>query len=108
MKNRILKKKLLFLHHLETMDKSSLANQVYQTQLQLKLPGIMDVCNDFLVKFNLSNIKSYSKLKWKEVVKQNIDKLNKSDLLSKMTNLSKLDQKSLSEEKVELKVIFES
>ena len=57
MKNRILKKKLLFLHHLETLDNTSLANQVYKSQLELNLPGLMDDCKDFLEKYDLFNIK---------------------------------------------------
>ena len=103
MKNRILKKKLLFLHHLETLDTTSLANLVYKSQLKLKLPGLMDECEDFLSKNGLISIKSYPKITWKKIVNNKIAQLNKSDLLDKMTNLTKLDGEALSDEHFELK-----
>ena len=106
MKYRILKKKLLFLHHLETLDETSLANQFYKAQLSLKLPGLMDDCQSFLEKYDLVNIKSLPKIKWKKIVRRKIEELNKSDLLSKMTNLQKIDGESLAGETFKLKSYF--
>ena len=50
MKYRILKRKLLLLHHIATLPANSLANQVYEVQSQLQLPGLQDECNEFLLK----------------------------------------------------------
>ena len=69
-------------------------------------PGLVDECKNFLARFNIVNIKSFSKLKWKNIVKTKIIELNKSDLLSKMSTLNKLNNKLLSEEKYEMKPYF--
>ena len=53
MKNRIIIKKLLFLHHLVGLDKQSLAAQVQDHQ---DLPGLVSECKDLISKYKLPNI----------------------------------------------------
>ena len=53
MENRIMKKKLLFIHHLETLPEDSLAHEVYVIQKQYDLPGLVKECKDFLINFNI-------------------------------------------------------
>ena len=70
MKNRILLRKLLFLHHLATLPDTSLAKEVYTLQTQLNLPGLVDECQDFLRDHELSAIDKYTRCQWKRLIKQ--------------------------------------
>ena len=81
MEYRILQSKLVFLHHLEQLPDSSLAKQVYTTQIKHGLPGIAIECQDFFAKFEIVDLKSYSKLQFKRLVKSKVRELNKSKLL---------------------------
>ena len=103
MEYRIVKKKLMFLHHLANLDDSSLAKQVYDVQLKLGLPGLIKECEQYLVKFGVIDITKYTKIQWKNLVNQNIAKMNRECLLDKMKSYSKLDQNKFAEEKFELK-----
>ena len=46
MKYRILKKKLLFLHHLATLPCDTLAREIFEVQVKLALPGLVKGCQD--------------------------------------------------------------
>ena len=48
---RILMKKLLFLHHVVSLNEGSLAREVYEVQSKLKLPGLVEECQMFLDRF---------------------------------------------------------
>ena len=100
MEYRIVKKKLMFLHHLANLDDSSLAKQVYDVQLKLGLPGLIKECEQYLVKFGVIDITKYTKIQWKNLVNQNIAKMNRECLLDKMKSYSKLDQNKFAEEKL--------
>ena len=62
MKNRILQKKLLFLHHVATLPNDTLAREVYEVQAKLELPGLLKECNEFLVVNGVNNLRTYSEL----------------------------------------------
>ena len=47
MKLRVVHKKLLFLHHLATLDDDSLAKQVFNVQSKLALPGLVQECQKY-------------------------------------------------------------
>ena len=72
MKNRILKKKLLFLHHIATLEEDAIAFQVYSVQKRLELPGLLQECQEFLVKFDILDVIEYSSGQWKKLVEKNI------------------------------------
>ena len=78
---RILKRKVLFLHHLENLPEESLAKQVYNAQTRMCLPGIIHECSEFLAKFGLSDLKQFSKSQFKKVVTEKIKFLNKEKLI---------------------------
>ena len=61
MEYRILEKKLMFLHHLYHLDDSALAKEVVKIQTDNGLPGIVEECNNFLVKFGILNISDIPK-----------------------------------------------
>ena len=78
---RILKKKLLFLHHVSSLPDSALAKEIYNVQVQLALPGLVQECQEFLVKCQITDVTIYSKSQWKTLVKSKIRECNKSDIL---------------------------
>jgi hypothetical protein len=66
---RILKKKLLFLHHVATLPEDTLAREVFEVQKELALPGLLQECQQFLISFGITCIGQYSKPQWKNLVK---------------------------------------
>ena len=89
MKNRILLRKLLFLHHLATLPDTSLAKEVYTLQTQLNLPGLVDECQDFLRDHELSAIDKYTRCQWKRLIKQIIVRKTKTTSLRCPPNIRK-------------------
>ena len=92
-KYRILFRKLMFLHHLETLPKDSLAYEVFQVQKSLNLPGLLDDCKEILCNLNLSNIQEYSKEQWKRVVKNEILSKNKEYMVKESKTFKKIAYK---------------
>ena len=78
---RIMEKKLLFLHHVASLPDTALAKEIYNVQVQLALPGLVQECEEFLVKCQITDVRNYSKCRWKTLVKFNIREYNKSDIL---------------------------
>ena len=70
------------------------------------LPGLVEECQSYLVKFGVTKPEAYSKLQWKNIVKENIALMNKSELLDMMKCYKKLDHKTFGSEKFELKPYF--
>ena len=109
MKNRIIKKKMLFLHHIATLSPDSIAYQVYCVQKRLELPGLVQECHEFLVKFQITDISGYTKGQWKSLIDKNIIVQNKTDLLELMkTKYKKINYKDMANEKFELKPYLRS
>ena len=104
MKNRIIKKKLLFLHHLANLDKNSLAYQIYNVQRRLMLPGLVSECEPYLIEYGITKVDSYTKSQWKELINVKVIEMNKADLLQQMKK--KMKKNILAEEKFELKSYF--
>ena len=90
MKYRILKRKLSLLHHIATLPANSLANQLYEVQSQLQLPGLQDECNEFLIKTGVTDIRNYSKQQWKSFLRRKISDLNEQEILNMMSKYKKL------------------
>jgi hypothetical protein len=90
MKHRILQKKLLLLHHIATITEDTLAKEIYNVQKKLNLPGLVEECNNFLGGNEITNVESYSKLQWNQLVKKKMKEENKDDLLYQMKGSKKL------------------
>ena len=103
MKYRIIKRKLLFFHHLATLTTGSLAKEIFEVQKDLNLPGLVSECIDILTKAGIQNVESYSKPQWKALVKRFCKKLNEDDLLVQIKQYKKLDFNELKAEKCEMK-----
>ena len=84
MRNRILKSKLLLLHHVSTLGKDTLAREVIDIQMELNLPGLYKECKEFLVKVGVTDLTKFTSLQWKKLVKTEVYKLNRNDVLNQM------------------------
>ena len=101
---RIAQKKLLFLHHLSTMEEDSLAKEVLNVQARLAFPGLLNECEEYLVMFGVCDIRKYSDFQWKTFVKKNIRDLNRKQLLDWMkSSYKKLDHKIFMTEEFKMK-----
>ena len=90
MKNRILMRKLLFLHHVATLPADTLAREVYEVQKKLDLPGLLQECKEFLVKHEITKLRHYSSFQWKNLVKCKIYEMNKCEIVSEMKSSQKM------------------
>ena len=59
-KNRILKNKLLLLHHISTLAEDTLAREILEVQMELRLPGFYLECKDFLVNAGVTDLKKFT------------------------------------------------
>ena len=100
MKNRILQKKLLLLHHIAKLPEDTLAKEIYNVQKKLNLPGLVEECNEFLMKSDVIHVENYSKLGWKNLVKKKMKEVNKEDILNQMKGSKKLPVDQLKTEPV--------
>ena len=91
LKLRILKKKLIFLHHVKTLPEESLAKEVVEVQENLNFPGLVQECKEFLSKAGVNDITSFSKHQWKAKVSKMIGQINEADLKEKMKSYKKLN-----------------
>ena len=91
MKYRILKRKLVFFHHLATLPDDCLAREVFDKQVKLSLPGLVPECQPYLETLNITDVSKYSKFQWKKIVNKFILNENRSELLNKIKDYKKLD-----------------
>ena len=105
MKFRIIMKKLLFIHHLVSLESSSLAKQVLEKQDMHNLPGLVTECKDYILKYKLPNILKIkmTKTQWKSAVKKKMEEENSHELKESILGYSKLEDLELETEKCERK-----
>ena len=105
MTNRIILKKLLFIHHLENLEKESLAFEIYQEQKRLMLPGLVSEANIMMADLEIepSLLINSSKAMWKKMIKSKIREKNRKDLLSRIKNYKKLNYSEMKDEPFEVK-----
>ena len=108
MELRIMQKKLLFLHHLETLPNDALAKEVLMVQKKLDWPGLGKECKPFLDMFGIFKVSEYSKYQWKKLVKTKIRDLNKSIIVERTANqgYKRVDLDSLREDSFVKKSYF--
>ena len=92
----------MFLHHVATLDKDSIAHKIYCTQKKLMLPGLVEDCSDMLAKWQICDITEYSPGQWKILVTRMMEEKNAYDLLENMKrNYKKVDHNVMKIEKFE-------
>ena len=98
MKFRILQKKLLFIHHLATLPDESLAREIYEIQKIFEFPGLIQDCQETLVKMQISDVSKFTKMQWKKLVKKYISSANEQELLERMKTYKKINPAELAME----------
>ena len=105
MMNKIIKKKLLFYHHILHLPHDSLAWQIYDVQTKLALPGLIQECEEMLNKMELPKANDCTQLQWKTAVKKAIKMKSRNDLLEVIDEkeYKKINLDELKKEKFEIK-----
>lgn len=105
MTNRIIKKKLIFYHHLTHLSEDSLAWQVGQIQLKLDLPGLLQECKELETELSLPDTLKCTKNQWKNIVNKKVREKNKNDLIEmiRIKEYKKVDANLLKNENFEAK-----
>ena len=100
MSNRVLKKKLLLVHHLATLNKKSIGYQIYYQQKKDSLPGLIEEMKEDLLQFEmtLDGMETFTKKEWKKFTEKNVRKKNREDLLTMMKSFKKLEVEELEKE----------
>ena len=103
---QILKAKLILFHHIKTLSERAISYQVLSQQERFNLPSVFDDIQPFLTKYEVIDIKSFSKKEWALFVKKKLDIENREAILEISKKYKKLDHVSLALEKYEVKPYF--
>ena len=107
MEYRVSLKKLMFIHYLLNLDKSSLANEIFCIQKEHNLPFFVKEGRSLLIFFSLPNIIdeniAFTKQHWKQSVKKVLNSKYEQTMASKILQYSKLKDGPLVKEKLEEK-----
>ena len=90
-------KKLLFYHHLLQLPDSALAKEIINKQIEKDLKfGFVSECEQFLSELKISDDpSSYSKYRWRCLIKSRIHDKNRLDILTEVQSYKKLDYDKL-------------
>ena len=104
MLSRINKRKLMFYHHLMSLDGDAVASKVARIATQTGYPGLIREYIELCTQYNLPCVRKISKQRWKRMVNAAILKENKTHLLQEIqTKYKKLDYEQLKHENYEVK-----
>ena len=103
---RILKEKLSLYHHIKCLLQNSIAGQVLAVQENLDFPGLHQDIQGFLAQHAVTDVKDFSKQKWKAFVKMKIAEMNRSFILEEIKSSKKLDYFDLASENFQLRPYF--
>ena len=106
MHHRILKEKLVLFHHISCLPHASLAGQFLDLQQRLHFPGITDEVQGFLNRHEIVDVRKYTKIKWKNMIKRLIKGENRDFLIKTSQKYKKIDYLSLADEEYETKDYF--
>ena len=99
----ILKNKLILYHHVSTLPEREISHKILKQHMRHKLPGLYDDVTDFLNKYEVTHVTSFTKLKWAHFVKAKIENENREYLLNLFKPYKKLDYFALICEDYEIK-----
>ena len=103
-RNRINMNKVMFFHHLMSLDEHAVASRVAKVADRAGYPGLIQEYQLLCTELGLPNPGTTSKLAWKRMVKKAIFEKNKKELLDQVErNYKKLEYEKLKEEKFEMK-----
>ena len=102
MKYRILKKKLLFLHHTATLPCETLARETFEVQVKLALDGLVKECQEYLILWNITNLNEFTSTEWKRTFRDKFDKLNNDDSVEQTRSYKKLSHEEFVQQKCQV------
>ena len=109
MSNRVLLKKMLFLHHVATLPPHTLARQVFDWECQnADYPCLVTECQPLVTEFGIADIEAYTKYQWKKKMKYHFFIRNKNQLLEMSRKYKKIDSDKLSKEQFQMKSYIKS
>ena len=105
MKYRIMMSKILFLHHIISLDDDSLAKQIQSSQHKYQTPGLTKEVQGFMEELELPSCLevAFTKSKWKNLVKKAIKKANESEIRKSIEPYKKMKHLSIENETFECK-----
>ena len=93
--HRILKEKLILYHHISTLPEQALAHRILDTQERHQLRGLSQEVRPFLSRHQVIDVKSFSKIAWKDFDKHNMSNENRDFLIQWSEKYKKVDSLSL-------------
>ena len=103
MENRVLKKKLILVHHLMNLPEDSLAHECAIMQERFSYPGLISEMKEVMKGLDLPDMKGVSKDHWKNLVKRLMKEKNKHDLVKMAERYKKIKSEEMSLENFERK-----
>ena len=93
------------MHHLENLPDTALAKEVLRVQTEQNLPGIVSECRQYLAKFEIFDLRAYSKAQFRKLIKAKILDLNKTRIVEQARHkqYKKVDVNDLSSNDFRLK-----
>ena len=99
---RILKEKLNLYHHISSLPESAISSQVLEIQWRLQLPGLHNDVENFLIENEICDVKSFSKVEWKSLIRRKINLMNRDRLIEDARKYKKIDYLSMACEDYEM------
>ena len=103
--NEILKRKMLFYHHIATLPEGTLARDFHDVQKEHGL-GLVAECQQLLQDLNLNNIEVYSKVQFKRILNKLIYQKNREQLLDWMKGYKKINFDKCKEKPHKMQLYF--
>ena len=103
---RILKEKLLLYHHISCLPQNSVARQVLDIQERLDYPSLRKEISHFLSKYEVFDVRKFSKKEWKCFVNKNIIQMNREYIIENSKHYKKIDYITMACEDFEIKGYF--
>ena len=109
MEYRISQKQLSLIHHIASLEKNSLANEIFAAQRKYNFPGLVSTCSEKMEELGLPNImdddilSDWNKSRWKRMVKRRIMEKCEDDLKESMKAYSKLRDGPMPNEEFKMK-----
>ena len=109
MQSRVMKMKLIMLHHVASLPENTLAHACYEAMVNHDLPvGLAAECAPLLNEFGISDIKKYTKIQFKRIIKKKMREYDKKMIVEMSKKYKKIDQSSFPEDDFCMKPYFKS
>ena len=105
MKYRIMMSKILFLHHIISLDDGALAKQIQSSQQRYQTPGLTQEVQGYMEELKLPSCLEikFTKSKWKSLVKKAIKEANERDIRQSIEPYKKMKHLNIENETFECK-----